>query len=144
MHVSTIEAVRHRAAGDWGHESASISAAAHDLKDIPAAAALEFVRRLNQVCDALAQDKSKPIPPEMVPRHKKARQFPGVKLGSILYTCDDLEDGILAYVVIYVEDDYALMIASKNSNQPRWVVSSLFNAPSPPPSPSPSPRELEF
>jgi hypothetical protein len=120
-HYPKVEVVRSVAAKGYGASFPSEEAAEKALIDNPtnltASALLEIVRRLNQVASAFARDeeafKNKLWNEKYDERPEYAIPFPGAKIGDILYSCEDLEDGVGRDVVVEVcKGDYVLTVSA--------------------------------
>jgi hypothetical protein len=112
MHVSNVEAVRKMAADNWGHERSDMKDAIKKL-DVPEAALLELVCRVNQIFNALAKygHTNKPTDDEAPnPRPINAVVVPGIKVGDMLWHgC--LDEGFYRHVVVHVDGEgYARMV----------------------------------
>ena len=69
--------------------------------------------------------------PDVIPDN--AQKFPGVRIGDILYYCDDIETGLVAFVVVAVVDDHARVVAADRETYHGysflWADGEMFRSP---------------
>lgn len=121
MHVSFAKAVREMA-NSWGidckdkSEKESIEAVFAKMDkaapvDLATGALLEIVHRINQFAEVFPSQKSSRSEKEPLIKPSNAKQFPGAKVGDVLYCCTDLEEGIGKDVVISVDAEDCVVVA---------------------------------
>ena len=107
-HYPHHKTVRKIAENNWGKDYPSLDSAEKEMlgpkTTLADAALLEIVRRLNQVIKALARDADGDYQPrDLAKPPEHAVIIPGLKVGDVLYECDEMEYGVCTSIVVSVE-----------------------------------------
>ncbi len=135
MHQIYTDIARRIATGQWGREfknEEQAEKALVDQIDLPTAALLDIVRRINEVCTALAETTRKPPRQTIGPPGEHCGRFPGVKVGDVLWN-GDLCEGIQGYIVVKATaDGYAVVVPinrddySLGLDRPYWASPDCY------------------
>lgn len=132
-HFNYLDVVNGISTSAWGSDFESIGDAERDLLSKPdrlaGLAAVELLRRLNQIANGLSQH-SQPEDDSTMWEPTDPCVIPGISAGDVLYSFD--EDGLVAYSVLAVDDkgrcicaNHAEWSLDRDDFRPR-VASGLF------------------
>jgi hypothetical protein len=105
-HYSLARIARAKAVEDWGVRGDSKDQVMKNQStaDSQEGALLELVRRLNQAIGAWSADKDLRDERDRDTPCSGDKPIPGLKLGDLLYYCNDVADGANCYVVVNLHE----------------------------------------
>lgn len=128
-HVSLTKLARAKASNGYGFSYLESAVKKSSSGQVVEGALLELVLRFNQAIKAWAQDRYVDHVDDAEEgdgqRPDFAVPFPGIKHGTILYSCDELEDGITRAVVIEIDKDECVRCVTLDPGAPFSEASKL-------------------